>query len=198
MECLVDRADVVTGDYNEDVKVVTSKDTVHILVTMEKATSGEPKISVQPSTVDFGVLKTVETISISNLGYGYLDWIVVDKPSWIGRINPLDARIAPEEVSNVQIVFDREILPDGNYSGGIWFDSNGGSRYVAVRAFKGSFYYTPERLEFVEGDGVKELSLLTKLVLMRTTLYQALCHGFICNQPKDSCAMVMRILSQFG
>lgn len=89
-----------------------------------------PKLSVFPSSLDFGSYGISKTVTITNSGTGTLSWSVNTSDNWI-TVNPSTGSTTTEE-NHTTVTVNRKGLTTGDYSGKVTVDSNGGTEIVSV------------------------------------------------------------------
>ncbi|RKX26917.1 MAG: hypothetical protein DRP45_02290 [Candidatus Zixiibacteriota bacterium] len=124
----VNRAGLAPGEYSGLVTVISNggNDSAEVLIVVSEV----PLLAVSSDSLDFGLDLTTQTFSLSNTGYGTLDWSLVTDRPWI-IIDPLEGSITTGS-QQVTVIVNRENFAPGTHRGGITVSSNGGSGYIAV------------------------------------------------------------------
>ncbi|MCH8062642.1 MAG: hypothetical protein IH861_09075 [Chloroflexi bacterium] len=91
-----------------------------------------PRLSVSPSEWDFGTIYVGESPEASfaaeNAGVGTIEWNVVELPDWLDLQEPLEGLVGAGELV---VAIDPEV-PQGDYAGTIFVESNGGEVLIRV------------------------------------------------------------------
>ncbi len=104
--------------------------TIPISVVMQ--VSGNPKLAISPTILDFGLNDWNKTVSITNPQYtcGNLSWQLTTSESWL-TVNPTGG-LTGSERDDISVSVSRSGLSPGNYTGMVKVSSNGGSDTVFV------------------------------------------------------------------
>jgi len=89
-----------------------------------------PQLQVVPAELDFGLYRTADTVSISNVGGGTLDWHLVATRDWM-TVSCTTGTCAGE-TDRVIVRVDRENLPEGIKQGQIVITSNDRDKTIGV------------------------------------------------------------------
>ena len=94
----------------------------------------EPDLDLSSSYLDFEDDIESLMVQLSNIGGKILHWDVLSDslPVWIRSVKPDAGSLAAEESEDVRVKIDRQGLDEGDYSGKIIFNSNGGRGEVQV------------------------------------------------------------------
>lgn len=85
---------------------------------------------VSPSTLNFGSIENSKSFTISNPGFGELNWSLSSNQSWI-NMTPTSGTNTTNS-SNINVTIDRTGLNPNSYNGTISITSNGGNQDIAV------------------------------------------------------------------
>ncbi|MFZ5519183.1 MAG: BACON domain-containing protein, partial [Candidatus Zhuqueibacterota bacterium] len=129
---------VSVSDGRLDIDFSTISDAAKISaieVLSASGTSSEPVLSVTPTTLDFGAATTNMTFTVKNSGGGELDWTAAENPAetWITSVTPASGSLGAGASQTVTMTVDRSGLSEGDYSGIIAVNSNGGAANVTVQ-----------------------------------------------------------------
>ncbi|MBN1349535.1 choice-of-anchor D domain-containing protein [candidate division KSB1 bacterium] len=93
-----------------------------------------PVLSVNPTTLDFGIAATTLTFQIANNGGGSLTWTVAESPdkAWITTISPKTGTNS----ATISVSVDRGALSGNSDTGTLAVTSNGGNQNVTVNISK--------------------------------------------------------------
>ncbi|MBN1348733.1 hypothetical protein JXJ21_04925 [candidate division KSB1 bacterium] len=99
-----------------------------------ETTSANPQLSVNPTTLDFGITQTSLSFTVTNSGSGTLNWNAAENPdeSWITSVSPVSGSLDEGQQTTVMVTVSRSGLLDGNYDGTVSVTSNGGNQDVAI------------------------------------------------------------------
>ena len=97
-----------------------------------KLTPIAPKLSVTPTSLDFGKYATSLPFTISNTSEGTLDWKITENADWITSLTPTSGLTTTESTS-VTVNVSRKGKDLGDYEESISISSNGGSATIIVK-----------------------------------------------------------------
>jgi len=119
------RLDIAFSSTREQAKISAIEISSHI---------SEPILSVNPNSLDFGLLKTSLNLTITNSGAGQLTWDVSETPEqeWISSIYPKNGALSGGSNVTVTVTVDRTGQTAGTYNGTLHVSSNGGSADVCM------------------------------------------------------------------
>jgi len=120
----VDRTGLMAGFYSAAVEVTSNGGNETVTVQMEVQ---GPVLGVSPTSFDFGAGGTSAYLNISNEGGFDLNWTITPSDPWLS----VDVAAGTNDAT-VTVMVDRAGLPDGNYSGQLAVNSNGGNTVVPV------------------------------------------------------------------
>ena len=124
----VDRTGLAGGTYYGNVLVESNGGDATVPVEMVVDT--DPVLSVSPTTLVFSPIVTTRTFSITNTGYGTLEWSLVADQTWIEIVPPLSGTGNATVTVNV----DPGSVPGGGVQTGfVTVTSNGGAKLITVR-----------------------------------------------------------------
>jgi hypothetical protein len=94
----------------------------------------EPDLELSRSELNFEEDIESLVVQLSNIGGKILHWEVFPDslPGWVRSVMPESGSLAAEEIQSIRVKIDRQGLDDGEYSGKIIFESNGGREDVQV------------------------------------------------------------------
>ncbi|MFZ5519182.1 MAG: malectin domain-containing carbohydrate-binding protein, partial [Candidatus Zhuqueibacterota bacterium] len=129
---------VSVSDGRLDIDFSTTEDAAKISAIEVLSATGAPSnpvLSVTPTTLNFGATTTSMTFTVKNAGGGSLDWTAAENPneSWITSVNPGSGSLGAGASQTVTVTVDRSGLSEGDYSGIIAVNSNGGAANVTVQ-----------------------------------------------------------------
>lgn len=125
----------------------------------ESTSSKQPVLTVSVSTLAFGSIRSVDSLTVSNTGGGTLNWLASPGQIWI-TVNPNQGSLSAGASITVTVTIDRDVVPQGgDYSDNISFTSNGGSATVAVTMHKAFLEVAPAQVDFGASDINKQLLL---------------------------------------
>lgn len=125
----------------------------------ESTSSNQPALTVSVSTLAFGSVRSVDSLTVSNTGGGTLNWLASPGQIWI-TVNPNQGSLAAGASITVTITIDRDVVPQGgDYSDNVSFTSNGGSATVAVTMHKSVLSATPAQIDFGSAYETRQLTL---------------------------------------
>ncbi|UCH83871.1 MAG: BACON domain-containing protein [Candidatus Latescibacterota bacterium] len=128
VEVSVDRTGLPDGTYNDVILIASNGGDGNVPVLMTVAT--QPVLHVVPTLLIFSEVATSRVFSISNVGFGTLNWSLSADESWIDIVPPLTGTGNATVTVNVD---PANVPPGGPQTGHITVASNGGSRVVEVR-----------------------------------------------------------------
>ncbi|RME19477.1 MAG: hypothetical protein D6806_18220 [Deltaproteobacteria bacterium] len=103
-------------------------DSKDVTITAEKLAPGDPVLSVDTESLDFGPHRDELLLGISNSGGGMLSWQASADQPWLS-ISPSSAE---SNYTSVTVAADRSLLDPGGHSATITITSNGGDKSIAV------------------------------------------------------------------
>jgi len=125
----------------------------------ESTSSSQPVLTVSVSTLAFGSVRSVDSLTVSNTGGGTLNWLASPGQIWI-TVNPNQGSLSAGASITVTVTIDRDVVPQGgDYSDNISFTSNGGSATVAVTMHKSILAATPAQVDFGSTYASRQLVL---------------------------------------
>jgi len=125
----------------------------------ESTSSSQPVLTVSVSTLAFGSVRSVDSLTVSNTGGGTLNWSATPGQIWI-TVNPNQGSLSAGASITVTITIDRDVVPQGgDYSDNVSFTSNGGSATVAVSMHKSVLAATPAQIDFGSAYETRQLTL---------------------------------------
>jgi hypothetical protein len=151
----VTRGGLTKGSYQSSVTFTSNERSITVIVTASVAstTTAPPttppptnppptnppptvpapaKISLSPTTLDFGLTSTERSFAIQNTGGTSLDWSAQSSNGW-AILTTTTGRVQAGSSQNVTVRVSRAgLLAAGNYQGSIQVSSNGGGASVSV------------------------------------------------------------------
>jgi len=121
----IDRSALTPGEYDDILRFTSNGGNLNVPVNIEVANI--PVLSVSTDNLNFGRSETSKSFQISNIGNGTMTWSVSTNQEWIG-INP----ISGTNTGTINVSVLRDELSNGNYSGQIDIESDGGVSSVLV------------------------------------------------------------------
>ena len=129
----IDKAETlstVTDDYDGNPRPKGSAPDIGAYET-SSTVDPSPKLSVNPTSYDFGSTGLSLAITIKNTGGGTLSWNSGESLDWLS-LNKTSGSLGAGSSENVTATVSRSAKSPGTYSGTISFTSNGGNQDVSV------------------------------------------------------------------
>ena len=117
----VDRTGLDSGTYQDQISIDSNGGSRLVSVSM---VVGNPVLSVDMTSLDFGSVANSLNFQIENIGAGSLDWEISESVEWL-TVNPASGS-STEEIDEIIVTVDRTGYDTGTYSGRIDITSNGG------------------------------------------------------------------------
>ena len=128
----IDREKAPVGQ--QDIKlVVTGPNAARVEVTLRATIRRVARLSLSPTTLDFGEAASRQQVTLRNEGGEALDWGAASSQGWISA-EPASGSLQPGDQQAVTVVIDREGQAPGSIQGSMDFTSDGGSASVIVQA----------------------------------------------------------------
>jgi serine protease len=114
---------------------------IHAQRALEQASGtpapGTPVLALAPQTLAFGTTTTQANVGVTNAGGGLLDVTTIttfttDAGSWLSAVPVAAPNPISTDTTAIQVFVDRTGLADGDYTGTVTVDSNGGAQVVNV------------------------------------------------------------------
>jgi hypothetical protein len=123
---------ISNGTYQESLTLQENSMTL-IIIENENATPA-PRLNVAPAEIFFGANNGSDRFTVYNQGTANLTWTAVESPeeTWISTLQPATGTLEPGASQEVAVSVQRTGLADGNYSGQIRVNSDGGQQEVAL------------------------------------------------------------------
>lgn len=123
------RAGLPVGATTGTVNITSNGGDVPVPVSIT-VSGPTPSLQITPGVLNFGTNSTVSTAIVSNGGQGTLEWTATSDQPWLTVAPETGSTTTNPATLTVQV--DRTGLAEGDYTGTISLDSNGGTGAISV------------------------------------------------------------------
>ena len=145
----VDRTNLQPGNYIGIISVSSNGGDQELNATLSK--NSNPTLSVFPLTFDFGESSLRDTLFVSNVGTGSLEWSITDDQDWLNLSKT--SNIIVSGADTVLVNVNRSELAHGDHMAIISIKSNGGDQEIIAKLnidSNPSLSVSPQSLDFGE------------------------------------------------
>jgi len=125
----VDRTSLTDGTYYGNLQITSNGGNASVAVSMEVLTT--PVLTVAPTSLSFPFNVGEKTLSVTNDGFGILNWSIVPDEPWVSVLPAAGANTTGVS-TNVTVTIDRSTLADGNHMAALNVTSDGGNTIVPI------------------------------------------------------------------
>ena len=154
----VDRTILQPGDYIGIISVISNGGDQELIATLSK--NSNPTLSVFPQIFDFGESSLRDTLFVSNVGTGSLEWSITDDQDWL-TVSKM-TNILDSGADTVLVNVNRSGLAHGDHVAIISIKSNGGDQEIIAKLnidSNPSLSVSPQSLDF-GGTTSRELVII--------------------------------------
>ncbi|MGQ9609341.1 MAG: BACON domain-containing protein [bacterium] len=119
----ISRTGLVPGAYTDTISITSNGGSARISISISVPS---PKLTLTPTSIDFGDKNTQSSITISNTGGGTLSWRATKQQTWL-TLSSSSGTVVSERSVTVTLTVSRTGLDPGTYNDTVAFTSNGGN-----------------------------------------------------------------------
>ncbi len=131
IQVTIDRSTLAPSNYSTIISVTSNGGTKSIPVSMVVPNPSTPQLTLSKSTIDFSTTLSTQTVTLTNSGYGVLNYTITEGLDWL-TVSPASGSA---NTTPVTLTFNasRVGLVTGNtYTGVVTVNSNGGNSNIGI------------------------------------------------------------------